>query len=425
MVDMTPEPAILLDVSRLISRLGQGPATGIDRVEAEWLAHLQTRPHLLLCRVPRGQLLLPPAAGAAILRWIAGDIADLPQPGFLDRLRRRQGPRVRAEAALRRMALARAGRDGQGMARRVLKRLGPASYLNTGHANLDARLWQNLRGLRRIVLIHDTIPLDHPEFTRAGQSGKFRDRFAAALSHAELVLTVSQASRADVLRWRDRLGLPDRARIEAVPLGTRLAAPARSAATAGIPLERPFFVTLGTIEPRKNHALLLDAWQELARRMPADRLPRLFIIGRRGWENHQVLARLDMLPADGAVREYSGLDDGAVAYLLARSHGLLMPSRAEGFGLPLTEAAARGIPVLSAPLPAARELLGDYARWLSPDDPRGWAGAVALLAAAAPLRLHPPPVRDWCGYFVHADAVLRERLQAAPAPAMSGQPQVR
>ena len=422
---MTPEPAILLDVSRLISRLGQGPATGIDRVEAEWLAHLQTRPHLLLCRVPRGQLLLPPAAGAAILRWIAGDIADLPQPGFLDRLRGRQGPRVCAEAALRRMALARAGRDGQGMARRVLKRLGPASYLNTGHANLDARLWQNLRGLRRIVLIHDTIPLDHPEFTRAGQSGKFRDRFAAALSHAELVLTVSQASRADVLRWRDRLGLPDRARIEAVPLGTRLAAPARSAAIAGIPLERPFFVTLGTIEPRKNHALLLDAWQELARRMPADRLPRLFIIGRRGWENHQVLARLDMLPADGAVREYSGLDDGAVAYLLARSHGLLMPSRAEGFGLPLTEAAARGIPVLSAPLPAARELLGDYARWLSPDDPRGWAGAVALLAAAAPLRLHPPPVRDWSGYFVHADAVLRERLQAAPAPAMSGQPQVR
>ena len=422
---MTPEPAILLDVSRLISRLGQGPATGIDRVEAEWLAHLQTRPHLLLCRVPRGQLLLPPAAGAAILRWIAGDIADLPQPGFLDRLRGRQGPRVCAEAALRRMALARAGRDGQGMARRVLKRLGPASYLNTGHANLDARLWQNLRGLRRIVLIHDTIPLDHPEFTRAGQSGKFRDRFAAALSHAELVLTVSQASRADVLRWRDRLGLPDRARIEAVPLGTRLAAPARSAAIAGIPLERPFFVTLGTIEPRKNHALLLDAWQELARRMPADRLPRLFIIGRRGWENHQVFARLDMLPADGAVREYSGLDDGAVAYLLARSHGLLMPSRAEGFGLPLTEAAARGIPVLSAPLPAARELLGDYARWLSPDDPRGWAGAVALLAAAAPLRLHPPPVRDWSGYFVHADAVLRERLQAAPAPAMSGQPQVR
>lgn len=144
---MAPEPAILLDVSRLISRLGQGPATGIDRVEAEWLAHLQTRPHLLLCRVPHGQLLLPPAAGAAILRWGAGDTADLPAPGFLDRLRGRRHVRARAEAALRRMALTRAGRDGQGIARRVIRRMGPTSYLNAGHSNLEARLWQNLRGL--------------------------------------------------------------------------------------------------------------------------------------------------------------------------------------------------------------------------------------------------------------------------------------
>ena len=423
---MAPEPAILLDVSRLISRLGQGPATGIDRVEAEWLAHLQTRPHLLLCRVPHGQLLLPPAAGAAILRWGAGDTADLPAPGFLDRLRGRRHVRARAEAALRRMALTRAGRDGQGIARRVIRRMGPTSYLNAGHSNLEARLWQNLRGLRRVVLIHDTIPLDHPEFTRAGQSEKFRTRFAAALGHADLVLTVSQAARADVLRWRDRLGLPRRAPVEAVPLGTRLAEPAPPPASAGdIPLDRPFFVTLGTIEPRKNHALLLDAWQELARRLPPERLPRLYIIGRRGWENHQVFARLDRLPADGARREFAGLDDGAVAYLLERCHGLLMPSRAEGFGLPLTEAAARGIPVLSAPLPAARELLGDYARWLSPDDARGWAGAVALLAAATPLRLHPPPIRDWSDYFAHADTVLRERLQPASAAAMSSHPQVR
>ena len=423
---MAPEPAILLDVSRLISRLGQGPATGIDRVEAEWLAHLQTRPHLLLCRVPRGQLLLPPAAGAAILRWIAGDVADLPRPGLLDRLRGRNDLWARAGAALRRMALFRAGREGQGIGRRVLRELGAANYLNVGHANLGARLWQNLRGLRRVVLIHDTIPLDHPEFTRAGQSDKFRARFAAAITHADLVLTISQAARADVLRWRSRLGLSVRAPVEAVALGTRLAAPVPpSGAAAAIPVDRPFFVTLGTIEPRKNHALLLDAWQELARRMPAERQPRLFIIGRRGWENHAVFARLDALAQDGPVREYGGLDDGTVAFLLARSHGLLMPSRAEGFGLPLTEAAGRGIPVLSAPLPAAREILGAYARWLSPDDPRAWAGAVALLAAEVPLRLHPPPLRNWDMYFTDADAVLQQRLPNRTPVAMSDLSQVK
>ena len=85
---MPADAAILLDISRLLSRLGRGTATGIDRVEAEWLAHLQTRDHLLLCRVPRGQLLLPPPAGAALLRWLAGDLADLPRPGpWMERLR--------------------------------------------------------------------------------------------------------------------------------------------------------------------------------------------------------------------------------------------------------------------------------------------------------------------------------------------------
>ncbi|MEF9606119.1 glycosyltransferase, partial [Paracoccus sp. PXZ] len=148
----------------------------------------------------------------------------------------------------------------------------------------------------------------------------------------------------------------------AAPIGTRLAAPDPAGLPADLDLSHPFFVTLGTIEPRKNHALLLDTWQILERRPDP---PRLFIIGRRGWENRAVFARLDRLPPGGAVRELPDLDDGAVAALIGRSHGLLMPSRAEGFGLPLTEAAGRGIPVLASPLLAAREMLGDYATWLS------------------------------------------------------------
>jgi glycosyltransferase involved in cell wall biosynthesis len=411
---MTADPAILLDVSRLISRLGAGPATGIDRVEAEWLAHMQTRPHLLLCRTGAGQLLLPPAAGAAILDWIAGrGLEALPAPGLMDRLRGRRDLRARAGAALRRMALARTGRDGHGLVRHLRRHLpGPVAdgvYVNVGHANLRPVLWQNLRGLRRVVLIHDTIPLDHPEFTRAGQSERFRARFRAAVGQADLILTISGAARADILRWRATLGLPIRAPVEAVALATRLSP--EGAAVPDIATDRPFFVTLGTIEPRKNHAVLLDAWQELGRRLPAARMPRLYIIGRRGWENREVFARLDALPQDGLVREFAGLDDGQVAWLLARSHGLLMPSRAEGFGLPLTEAAGRGIPVLSAPLASAREVMGDYARWLSPDDPRAWAGAVALLAGAVPLRLQSLAVRDWDTYFAEINEVLRAKLQ--------------
>ncbi|WP_259676957.1 glycosyltransferase family 4 protein [Paracoccus pantotrophus] len=313
------------------------------------------------------------------------------------------------------MALARAGREGRGLGRAAQARLGQGVYVNVGHANLQPGLLANLRPLPRAVLIHDTIPLDHPEFTRAGQADRFRDRFTAALGQSELILTVSVATRADVLRWRGRLGLPGHAPVVAAPIGTRLAAPDPSGLPAGLDLARPFFVTLGTIEPRKNHALLLDAWQMLER---GPEPPQLFVIGRRGWENREVFARLDRLPPGGPVRELSGLDDGAVAALLGRSHGLLMPSRAEGFGLPLTEAAGRGVPVLATPLPAAREMLGDYATWLSPDAPADWAAEIARLAAAPPLRRPALPVPAWQGHFAHFYATLREILCSPDVAAM-------
>jgi glycosyltransferase involved in cell wall biosynthesis len=345
-------------------------------------------------------------------------MSDLPAPGWLARLRHRDRPRHRAEAALRRLSIRTSDARGRGMARAVEARLGPATYLNVGHSNLLQPLWSGLAPLSRVVLIHDTIPLDHPEYTRAGQSAKFRERLVAALGQADLVLTISQATRDDVLRWRKALHLPERAAVVPAPIGTRLNPADPAAIPAGLDLSRPFFVTIGTIEPRKNHALLLDAWAELARRLLPAQLPQLFIIGRRGWENHETFARLDSLPPTAGIHEMNGLPDGAVAALLERSHGLLLPSRAEGYGLPLTEAAGRGVPVICAPLPAARELLGDYARYLSPDDPRAWAAAIALLAAALPLRLAPHPVPDWSSHFAQVDRLMRARLQPASLGAM-------
>ncbi len=111
----------------------------------------------------------------------------------------------------------------------------------------------------------------------------------------------ARTTRDDVLRWRDTLGIARRAPVTVAPIGTTLAAPA--SAPPDLDLSRPYFVALGTIEPRKNHALLLDAWDLLAQRLPASAVPRLFIFGRRGWCNEAVFARLDALPAGGPVRE--------------------------------------------------------------------------------------------------------------------------
>ncbi|MFV0409425.1 MAG: glycosyltransferase family 4 protein [Paracoccus sp. (in: a-proteobacteria)] len=399
---MRAEPALILDISRLVSRIGTGPLTGIDRVEAAWLDYVSTREHLLLCRIPRAQALLPAEAGPLIMGWINGETHGLPaRPGWRERLSRKRGLPAKALSALRAMALAVTPADGRGLRHEITRRLpdGPIAYLNVGHSNLDPRPLANLTGLTRMVLIHDTIPLDFPEYTRAGQSEKFRDRLIAALSHAEIIATISEATAADVSGWRARLNLPSRARIVPAHIGTVLTTPDEAAIPADLDLGRPFFVTLGTIEPRKNHAVLLDAWDRLARDLPPAEVPGLLIIGRRGWENHEVFARLDKLPPSGPVRECAGLSDGAVAALTARSHGLLMPSRAEGFGLPLTEAAGRGVAVVSAPLPAARELLGEYAYYLSPDSPEDWARTVTQLAIEPASDMKPLAISSWDRHF--------------------------
>lgn len=415
---------ILLDVSRLLSRLGQGPLTGIDRVEAEWLAHLiAVAPGRLwlLCRSGGRQLLLPGSAGSQILRWAAGDLRGLdpvpvPVPvlgpvlgPLLARLRRRgplrDDPRRRADSLLRQQAIAWGGRDGQGLVRFLRRHLRGGVYLNLGHANLRDRLWRRLGrvpGLLRVVLIHDTIPLDYPQFTRPDQRRNFQNRFVTAMRRADLVLTVSGHSRDCVLAARRRLDLPQSAPVHAAPIGIRLCPPAPQDLPAGLDLSRPYFVALGTIEPRKNHALLLDIWEGLSRRLPADRMPRLFIVGRRGWMNRDVFARLDALPADSAVQELSGLGDGAVAALLEGCHALLMPSHAEGFGLPMAEAAACGIPVLAAPLPSGREILGDHALYLSADLSCIWEDEVINCAAKGMKRLQIIPLPQWSDHFATA-----------------------
>jgi glycosyltransferase involved in cell wall biosynthesis len=136
-----------------------------------------------------------------------------------------------------------------------------------------------------------------------------------------------------------------------------------------------YFAVLGTIEPRKNHLLLLNLWSRLAATMSAP--PRLLVIGARGWENEQVL---DMLERSrrlrGVVEEHNALSDAQVGSVLARARALLLPSFAEGYGLPLAEALASGIPVLCSDIAVFREVGRDVPEYLDPLDLRAWSESV-------------------------------------------------
>ena len=379
-------PARLLDLTRLVSRLGRGPLTGIDRVEYAYLTNLAARPVPLfgLVRSAAGWLLLNTEGCRRLAALVVGQ-AELPPADLVSRLMHRKDPiRARAETAARQLAIARATRPGLA---RLLRRLPQgASYLNVGHANLTDRSLAALAraGLSATVLIHDTIPLDHPEFARPGTVDPFRDRLAAVAAHATRVVHLTAAARALTEAQLARLGRVPPGLV--APNGVDLPKPDTTALPNGLDLTPPYFVALGTIEPRKNHAFLLDLWQ----RLPAP-VPRLFIIGNRGWADAALLARLDALPKDGPVQVLHGLTDGAVAALLAGARALLAPSLAEGFGLPPVEAASLGTPVIATDLAVTRELLGNMAVYLPPSDIYSWMEIIVRQASAPPIRSAEPP----------------------------------
>ena len=411
---MPPDPytPFLLDVTRLVSRVGRGAFTGIDRVEATYLDALIDRNEgrmFALARIGGTYALLDRSAMQALRARLSGD-AEWGPADWIARLHLRQPPaRRRAHSDLRRLAGARRARAG-GLAV-LLRRELPAGtrYLNVGHTNLSEEVMAAVRGVRgaRIqVLVHDTIPLDYPEYTRTGIPEQFAARLRIVGRYADRVVYNSQVTRscaeAHFTRWgRVPPGV-------VAHLGVTPAAPDPAALAEvwppGLGRDRSYFVILGTIEPRKNHALLLDIWERFAAEQEAQQIPALCIVGARGWRNEALFARLDASPlTDRHLFELGPIGDGAVGALLKDARALLFPSHTEGFGLPAAEAAALGVPVLCNDLPVMHEILGDYAVYAGVTDSYLWAQKILALTRvdAGAAGWGGPPFRSpqWESHF--------------------------
>jgi len=352
----------LLDLTRLVSRLGRGPMTGVDRVEHAYLTHLLAleTPLFGLVRTAAGYLLLDRAGARGVAALATrGPVGP---SDLLSRLTNRDPVRARAEASVRRLAV---GRALRGSLARLLRHLPDgASYLNTGHANLPDRGLAALhRRMRIAVLVHDCIPLDHPELSRPDTLAGFAAKLAAVSAHADLVIHTTQDARSRTEAHLRRMG-----RCPAgVVAGLGVPQPRPAALPKGVDGSHGYFVTIGTIEPRKNHALLLDVWDTLAK--SGQPPPPLYVVGARGWADPALFDRLATTPG---VTVLQGLPDGAVAALVQHAAALLFPSRAEGYGMPPVEAAALGTPVIASDLAVIREVMGDYPVYLDPTDSYSW-----------------------------------------------------
>jgi glycosyltransferase involved in cell wall biosynthesis len=266
---------------------------------------------------------------------------------------------------------------------------------------------------RFLCMVHDLIPIEFPEYARPGGAALHQRRIETVAATADAVIVNSSATGRSLQPWLDRGAR--RPSVDVALLGTEVL-PAGE-----LPLQaeqRPYFVCLGTIEPRKNHLLLLHIWRHFFDNLPEEAIPRLVVVGRRGWENEQIIDMLERCPAlVGHVEELSGCSDAHLAGLLRGARALLMPSFAEGYGMPVAEALSVGTPVVCSDIAALREVGGTAPDYFDPLDGLGWQAAILDHATRGPhhraqlTRLADWSAPTWAGHIaIVANAIAR--LQA-------------
>ncbi|MBN8952899.1 MULTISPECIES: glycosyltransferase family 1 protein [unclassified Rhizobium] len=423
---------VVMDISRLMERAHSPTPTGIDRYElhyANWLneRRKRTRPTNLdgfpepswFVETGHNSAITVPSERADRLvsilnsRWAAKEISPS-QAALLDRIFAAIDGKIRWQAA----AEVKAGEAHTQTLRKIAHAVvnhfahglmlpDKASFVHVSHSRLErtsAFSWLGETDRNGVFYVHDLIPLSHPEFVRPEEPERHRRRMETVLKHASLVLCNSQVT-ARALRTFAQESDKTLPSIAVLPPGVEqcfLSPPTDMARP-----RMPYFVTLGTIEPRKNHILLLHLWQYLAER-DGPMAPRLVIVGKRGWENSHILAMLERCPAlPGLVIEVPGLEDAALAQLVGGAAALLAPSFTEGYGMPVAEAIALGTPVVASSISAHREAAaGQPAIFLDPLDGLSWRTALDMIATSPQRRTRPSAVSGWDTHFDDLETLI-------------------
>ncbi len=219
-----------------------------------------------------------------------------------------------------------------------------------------------------VATLMDAIPLSHPQWSRSEFRGIKNFLWKRAANWADEVITISDYSKNELSKWTG-IALN---KITVIPLAVdeRWFKEVSSVDFARVrqlyQLPETFFISVGTLQPRKNVESIIRAHRTLS---PVERLRTpLVIIGREGWKCEEVMQLINEDSVSGAVRWLEHVPDADLLPALKLASALVFPSLGEGFGLPVLEAFAASVPVITSNTTSLPEVTGDAAITLNPLD---------------------------------------------------------
>jgi glycosyltransferase involved in cell wall biosynthesis len=374
---------VLLDITRLIGRAHRAGPGGIDRIELAYAQHFlltqNGRPAYAVIHTMGRLFGVNPRCARLFVQKVAAR--------WLGEGAGTGGRRPRGLISLYATLIGGHWMAGWQLRRKLKQHAEPPIYLVVSHHHLSRpRAIDNIRRAfraRAVCFLHDLIPIDYPQYVEASLAKRHRQMMQTIVQHFDAVIVNSRTTAEHFRQFLARSGgdAAIAAHIHVALPGVRAFPTDPAGVVSPAPDSVPYFMIIGTIEPKKNHLLLLNLWTHLVATIATP--PRLLVIGARGWENKEAV---DMLERSNhplsLVEEHNHMSDNAIGALLQGARAVLLPSFVEGFGLPLAEALASGVPVICSDIPAFREIGLGAPDFLDPANISAWRDAVIDYCAA-------------------------------------------
>jgi len=278
------------------------------------------------------------------------------------------------------------------------------------HYRRQLRAWKS-DGVSIHLMVYDLLPIIRPEWFNASTVSNFRRWLQVLMSETDQAICISDQVAHDLRRLLGRRHSESPA-IARMKMGADIAA---SVPSTGVSLDvsellerlrfRPALLMVGTVEPRKGYDVALAAFEWLWENRPNE-APDLVIVGRPGWKTPALQRKLLMHPRRGVHLHWlTGVSDEALSRLYAASAGVFIASHAEGFGLPLIEAAMFRRHVLARDLPEFREQRIPDITFFNDDRPSALAPRLIELASRG--RVGPATAVDLPTWSQCVEGLLR------------------